>query len=54
MVQAIYWSITEFGVDALCQCDVWLVLATIRSDLVNSLEGGMSHLVKLLLLALFL
>jgi len=44
----------EFGADALCQCDVWLVLATIRSELVTHLEGGMSHLVKLLLLAFFL
>ena len=54
MVQAIYWSLMEFGADALCQCDVWLVLATIRSELVTHLEGGMSHLVKLLLLAFFL
>ena len=48
-VQAVYWSILEFGMDVLCHEAVWFVLSTVRSEVVAELDGGMSHLVKMIL-----
>ena len=47
-VQAVYWSLLEFGVDALENELVWFTISATRSDLVNALDGGMSELIKLL------
>ena len=44
-MQCIYWTFAEFGVRMYHE-DVWLVLGTVRSNLVNNLmPGGMSRLV---------
>ena len=44
-----YWSFVEFGTRLLCNENLWFVMATVRSDIISSLPGGISHLVKLLL-----
>ena len=47
-VQCVYWSFKELGSAALCREDAWFLLAAVRSTLVQELEGGMSHLFKVL------
>ena len=44
-----YWSFVEFGTRLLCNENLWFVMATVRSDIISSLPGGISHLVKLFL-----
>lgn len=52
-MQCIYWTFAEFG-NRLYSEDVWLVLAAVRSDLVNNkMPGGMSRLVAMALRMFF-
>ena len=51
--EAIYWSIEEFPGVVLSQEDAWFVLTCIRTDLVDEIEGGMSHLYKHMLKQFF-
>lgn len=48
-IQSVYWSFKELGSAALCHTDLWFTVAAVRSTLVQELEGGMSHLFKVLL-----
>jgi hypothetical protein len=48
-LQAIYWSVLEFGYPALSNENSWFTLACIRSSEVNKLDGGMSELTRYLL-----
>jgi len=52
-IQAVYWSIKEFGSHALANEDLWFTLTTLRSCRVKQLEDGMSHLYKMALHAFF-
>jgi len=48
-VQCVYWSFAELGSAALCHADAWFMMAAVRSTVVSELDGGMSHLFKVLL-----
>jgi hypothetical protein len=48
-VQAIYYSYAELGARMLSTESGWFVLTTIRSNLVDKIASGMSHLVRILL-----
>ena len=52
-IQAVYWSIKEFGSHALANEDLWFTLTTLRSCRVKQLEDGMSHLYNMALHAFF-
>ena len=41
--QAVYWSIKEFGPEALGNEDCWFLLTVMRSNIVNRLSDGMSE-----------
>ena len=41
---AVYYSVKQFGGYELTQEHSWMVLMCIRSDIVNGLKGGLSHL----------
>ena len=46
-MQCVYWTFAEFGVRLYAE-DVWMVLASVRSDLVDhKMPGGMSRLVAM-------
>lgn len=45
-IQAVYWSIKEFGPAVLCNDDAWFVIMTARSQVIESLEGGMAQAFK--------
>ncbi len=47
---ALYWSFFEFGAEALSHEEVWLTLADLRNSLINDVDGGLSHVTKILLL----
>ena len=51
--QAIYWSIKEFGYDALANERCWFVLSAVRSATVQNMDGGMSYLTRELLHSFF-
>ncbi len=44
--ECIYWSIKEFGYPALSHEAAWLTVATICTDLVATVEGGMNAIFK--------
>ena len=48
-MQCVYWSFLELGSAALCHTDAWFLVAAVRSNVVQELEGGMSHLFKALM-----
>lgn len=52
-VAAIYWGFLEFGMDTLFKEGVWVTHATIRESLIKKVDGGLSHVVKLLLKRFF-
>ena len=52
-VSAIYWSFKEFG-PLLHNEHVWLVAAVLRHNVINTLSGGISAVIKMLLRELFL
>ena len=52
-LQAIYWSIQEFGGYNLTQEHAWCVLMCIRTDIVNSLAGGMAQVFKVVMKQFF-
>lgn len=43
-LQAVYWSIKQFGGAALASEEYWFILTAVRSTLVKRLEAGMSEL----------
>ena len=43
-LQAIYWSIKEFGPKALAKEECWFILTAVRSNVVTRLSDGMSEL----------
>jgi hypothetical protein len=45
-VQAIYWSIAEFGQGVLCSEYVWFVLTAVRSEICAILDGGVSNVIR--------
>ena len=45
-MQCIYWTFAEFGCRLYSE-DVWMVLASVRSDLVKKMPGGMSRLLTM-------
>jgi hypothetical protein len=45
-VQAIYWTIMEFGMPTLCDELAWFPCATLRSDDCSKLDGNMSQVYK--------
>jgi hypothetical protein len=51
--QAIYWSFKDFGGPALGCEHLWFVLGIVRSNIVNRIAGGMSALMRMLLLTFF-
>jgi hypothetical protein len=42
-MQAVYWSIKEFGPEALGNEDCWFLLTVMRSNVVNRLSDGMTE-----------
>jgi hypothetical protein len=48
-----YWSFLEFGPRMLCTDNCWFVASAVRSTEVKKLEGGASHLSKLVLRTFF-
>ena len=51
--QAIYWTFSEFGAEALCREDVWLCIGAKRSETVGNIQGGMAKVVGELLKLFF-
>jgi hypothetical protein len=45
-MQAIYWSLKEFGPSVLSDTDCWFLLTVVRSNLVTRMSAGMSELVR--------
>ena len=52
-LQAIYWSILEFGVAALSLEQFWFTLTVCRSKIVERCPGGMSAIFRILIAAFF-
>lgn len=52
-LQAIYWSLMQLGPTWLAAEASWFVLATVRSNLVTQLPGGMSNLLRMLISTFF-
>eukprot|EP00959_Pyramimonas_sp_CCMP1952_P323179 6762718-Pyramimonas_sp.AAC.1 len=52
-IQAIYWSVAEFGWPALAHEEFWFAAAGIRSKVVDSLPGGMGEAFKHVLKSFF-
>ncbi len=50
---AVYWSFAEFGLEVLGSEEAWFTLCCVRANLVSELDGGISHLVKLVLARFF-
>ena len=50
---AIYMSFKEFGQAALAHEDLWFTIATVRTQVVNKIPGGMSRVFSLVLRELF-
>ena len=50
---AIYFSFKEFGLAALAHEDMWFTIATLRSQVVNEVPGGLSKVFGILLQELF-
>jgi hypothetical protein len=48
-IQCVYWSFLELGAATLCHTESWFLIAAVRSSLVTRLDGGMSHLFKVLM-----
>eukprot|EP00971_Amphidinium_carterae_P325170 6455300-Amphidinium_carterae.2 len=48
-MQALYWSILEFGMDILSEEEAWLEVSICRSKVVQDLVGGQSSLVAAIL-----
>jgi hypothetical protein len=48
-----YWSFLEFGPRMLCTDNCWFAASAVRSTEVKKLEGGPSHLSKLILRTFF-
>ena len=53
-VQVVYWSMLEFGADALSREDMWFLICQKRSADVNKIEGGMAQLFGSLIKQFFL
>jgi len=51
--QAVYWSILEFGANALSEEELWFTFCTVRSVVVRQMVGGMSALMACLLRHMF-
>ena len=45
-MEAIYWSVLEFGPERLANESYWFTLCTIRSELVHTLGDKLSELMK--------
>jgi hypothetical protein len=52
-MEAIYWSILEFGPERLANESYWFTLCTIRSELVHTLGDKLSELMKVILQPFF-
>ena len=50
---AIYFSFREFGIAALSHENMWFTIATVRTQVVNTIPGGMSKIFSLVLRELF-
>ena len=50
---AIYLSFKEFGMAALSHEDMWFTIATVRTQIVNQIPGGMSKVFSIVLRELF-
>ena len=50
---AIYRSFKEFGMAALSHEDMWFTIATVRTQIVNQIPGGMSKVFSIVLRELF-
>jgi len=48
-IQAVYWSLAELGTENLCKEEAWMVACIARTDLVDDLDGGMSHFMKMVM-----
>ena len=46
---AIYWTLQNFGPEWLCREECWFTLATVRTSILAKIDGGLSHLCRLLL-----
>ena len=51
--QCIYWTFADLPPHVLCQSSFWFVFSTIRSTVVNRLPGGVSGLMRHVLLRFF-
>ena len=50
---AIYFSFKEFGIAALSHENMWFTIATVRTQVVNTIPGGMSKIFSLVMKELF-
>ena len=50
-MQAIYWSLAEFGNDALAHERAWMLLTCVRTKTVQGLKDGVSQICRLALLS---
>ena len=44
-IQVVYWSLLEFGAEALCREDLWFLCTQKRSGIVNKAKGNLAQLV---------
>jgi hypothetical protein len=49
----IYWSFLEFGPEILCHEEVWFAASIARTSVIEKLDAGTSHLMKLVLRKFF-
>ncbi len=48
-VEAVYWTLLEFGFPALNHEEFWFTLMVLRTEVRATIDGGMSHVIKAVL-----
>ena len=48
-LQAMYWTFEELGQENLGREELWIEVASLRDSLVKDVDGGLSHVVKLVM-----
>lgn len=52
-LQCVYWSFVDWPAHVLCRTFAWPVLCLIRTPIVESLDGGMSYICRMILRVFF-
>ena len=52
-LQCVYWAFADWPAHVLCRTFAWPVLCLIRTPIVDSLEGGMSYICRMILRVFF-